>query len=113
MNEPLAHTRADFPLLSREIDGKPITWLDSASTSPKPRCVIDAVTRVYTDLTANVHRGVHVLADEATDAFESARNDIASFLNAAPGEIVFTRNSTEGINMVAAGLGLRRRTRWS
>lgn len=107
MNDPLAFTRADFPLLSRLIDGKPLTYLDSASTSPKPRCVIDAVTRVYTEMTANVHRGVHVLSDEATEAFETARQDVASFLNATPSEIVFTRNTTEGINMVAAGLGLK------
>ncbi|HEY9592935.1 MAG TPA: aminotransferase class V-fold PLP-dependent enzyme, partial [Spirochaetia bacterium] len=67
MSDPLAYTRADFPLLDRRIDGRPITYLDSASTSPKPRCVIDAVTRVYTTATANVHRGVHILADEVTD----------------------------------------------
>jgi cysteine desulfurase/selenocysteine lyase len=107
LSDLLAFTRADFPLLLRRIDGNPITWLDSASTSPKPRCVIDAVTRVYCEMTANVHRGVHVLADEVTEAFETARRDIASFLNASPSEIVFTRNSTEGINMVAAGLGFR------
>jgi cysteine desulfurase / selenocysteine lyase len=107
VTDPLAFTRDDFPLLRRTIDGRAITYLDSASTSPKPQCVIDAVTRVYTDMTANVHRGVHILADEATDAFESARSDIAAFLGAAPSEIVFTRNTTEGINLVAAGLGLR------
>jgi cysteine desulfurase/selenocysteine lyase len=105
--EPLIHTRADFPLLGHEIDGHPIVYLDSASTSPKPQCVIDAVTRVYRDLTANVHRGVHALADEATAAYESARREIASFLNASPAEIVFTRNATEGINLVAHGLGLK------
>jgi cysteine desulfurase / selenocysteine lyase len=106
MIDPLEHTRAEFPLLRRTIDEKPIIYLDSASTSPKPQCVIDAVVRVYTEQTANVHRGVHTIADEVTDAYEGARNDIASFLNAAPSEIIFTRNSTEGINLVAAGLGL-------
>jgi cysteine desulfurase / selenocysteine lyase len=106
VTDPLASTRAEFPLLRRTIDGKPIIYLDSASTTPKPQCVIDAVTRVYTEQTANVHRGVHALADEVTDAYEGARNEIASFLNAAPSEIIFTRNSTEGINLVAAGLGL-------
>jgi len=105
--EPLIRTRPDFPLLGREIDGQPIVYLDSASTSPKPQCVIDAVTRVYRDLTANVHRGVHALADEVTAAHESARREIASFLNASPAEIVFTRNATEGINLVAHGLGLK------
>ncbi len=106
--EPFAATRADFPLLARTIDGLPIVYLDSASTSPKPQCVIDAVTRVYRELTANVHRGVHALADEVTAAHEAARAEIASFLNASPAEIVFTRNATEGINLVAAGLGLGR-----
>jgi len=106
LDEPLLGTRSDFPLLKREIDGHPIVYLDSASTSPKPQCVIDEVTRVYRDLTANVHRGVHALADEVTAAHEGARREIASFLNATPAEIVFTRNATEGINLVAAGLGL-------
>jgi cysteine desulfurase / selenocysteine lyase len=106
VSDPLAFTRAEFPLLSRTIDGLPITYLDSASTSPKPLCVIDAVTDVYRRTTANVHRGVHLLADEATEAFEGARREVAAFLNASPAEIVFTRNTTEGINLVAAGIGL-------
>ena len=106
-SNPLSRTRADFPLLQRCIDGQPITHLDSASTSPKPQCVIDAVTRFYSEHTANVHRGVHVLSEEATDLFERARQEVASFINASPSEIVFTRNSTEGINLVANGLGLR------
>lgn len=104
--DPLAWTRADFPLLQRRIDGLPLTHLDSASTTPKPDCVIDAVTRYYREYTANVHRGVHVLSEETTDAFERARQEVASFINAEPSEIVFTRNSTEGINLVAHGLGL-------
>ena len=103
----LAWTRDDFPLLRRLIDGLPLTHLDSASTTPKPQCVIDAVTDYYTHHTANVHRGVHVLSEEATDLFERARQDVASFLNASPAEIIFTRNSTEGINLVAHGLGLQ------
>ena len=103
----LALTRADFPLLKRLIDGLPLTHLDSASTAPKPQCVIDAVTRFYTEHTANVHRGVHVLSEEATDAFESARQEVAALIGASPAEIVFTRNSTEGINLVAHGLGLQ------
>ena len=106
--EPLAHTRADFPLLEREIDGRPIAYLDSASTAPKPRPVIEAVLDCYRRHTANVHRGVHVLAEEASEAYEAARTEVASFLNAAPDEIVFTRNSTEGVNLVAHGLGLGR-----
>ena len=102
----LAWTRADFPLLQRRIDDRPLTHLDSASTTPKPQCVIEAVTRFYRESTANVHRGVHVLSEEATDAFERARQDVASFINASPAEIVFTRNATEGFNLVAHGLGL-------
>ena len=105
-DEPLAHTRADFPLLERTIDGRPIVYLDSASTAPKPRCVIEAVTRVLSSRTANVHRGVHALADEVTAEYEAARLAVATFLNASPSEIVFTRNATEGINLVAHGLGL-------
>jgi len=99
-------TRKEFPFLLREIDGHPIVYLDNASTTPKPQCVIDAVTQVYHDTTANVHRGVHTIADEATTAYENARREIASFLNASPAEIIFTRNATEGINIVANGLGL-------
>ena len=106
MNDRLAATRADFPLLDRLIDGRPITYLDSASTAPKPRCVIDAVSGVYAGLTANVHRGVHILADEATEAYEAARQEVAAFIGASASEIVFTRNATEGINLVASGLGL-------
>lgn len=105
--DPLSWTRADFPLLRRTIDGRTITHLDSASTAPKPQCVIDAVVDFYASHTANVHRGVHVLSEEATELFERARGEVASFLNASPAEIVFTRNATEGINLVAHGLGLK------
>jgi len=105
--DPLAWTRADFPLLARQVDGNPIVHLDSGSTAPKPQCVIDAVTRFYTDYTANVHRGVHGLSEEATENFEHARHEAASFLNASPSEIIFTRNTTEAVNLVAHGLGLK------
>ena len=106
-SDPLAWTRADFPLLNRLVDGLPITHLDSASTAPKPRCVIEAVTRFYEEHTANVHRGVHGLSEEATELFERTRHEVASFLNASPDEIIFTRNTTEAINLVAHGLGLK------
>jgi cysteine desulfurase/selenocysteine lyase len=106
MKDDLSFVRDDFPFLRREIDGNPIIYLDSASTTPKPQCVIDAVTRVYREGTANVHRGLHTLADEVTADYENARREIASFLNASPSEIIFTRNTTEGINLVASGLGL-------
>jgi cysteine desulfurase/selenocysteine lyase len=98
--------KADFPLLSREVDGMPITYLDSASTTPKPRAVIDAVTRYYTEMGANVHRGVHPLGEAATQAFERARHAVASLIGASPQEIVFTRNATESFNLVAQGMGL-------
>jgi cysteine desulfurase/selenocysteine lyase len=98
--------KAEFPLLARELDGAPITYLDSASTTPKPRAVIDAVTRYYTEIGANVHRGVHPLGEQATEAFERARHAVASLLNAQPSEIVFTRNATESLNLVAHALGL-------
>ncbi len=106
MTEPGASIRDQFPFLSREIDGHPIVFLDNASTTPKPQCVIDAVTNVYRNYTSNVHRGVHTMADEVTALYEDARREIASFINASPSEIVFTRNSTEGINIIAGGLGL-------
>lgn len=103
----LACTRRDFPLLRRTIDGQPIVYLDSASTAPKPQCVLDALVGYYTEHTSNVHRGVHGLAEETTAACERARQEVASFINAAPDEIVFTRNATEGINLVAHGLNLK------
>lgn len=106
MSVSLESTRDEFPFLQRRIDGDPIVYLDSASTTPKPRCVIDAVTRVYREGASNVHRGVHAVSDEVTAAYEDARREVASFLNASPDEIVFTRGTTEGINLVASGLGL-------
>jgi len=105
--DPLVWTRADFPLLKRQVDGHDIVHLDSASTAPKPQCVIDAVVRFYAECTANVHRGVHGLSEEATELFERTRHEVASFLNAAPDEIIFTRNTTDAINLVAHGLRLK------
>ncbi|HZS37165.1 MAG TPA: cysteine desulfurase [Polyangia bacterium] len=98
--------RDDFPLLARELDGARITYLDSASTTPKPRAVIDAVTRYYTEMGANVHRGVHPLGEASTAAYERARYAVASLIGASPTEIVFLRNATEAFNLVAQGLGL-------
>ena len=95
-----------FPLLQRELDGQPITYLDSASTTPKPKVVIDAVTRYYTEMGANVHRGVHPLGEAATAAYERARYSVAALIGALPSEIVFTRNATESFNLVAQGLAL-------
>ncbi|HTX72480.1 MAG TPA: cysteine desulfurase [Rectinemataceae bacterium] len=98
--------RADFPLLSRNIEGKPLVYLDNAATSQKPRAVIDAVSRYYSFENANVHRAIHRLGEEATSAYERARERIRSFLNAGSStEIVFTRGTTESINLVASTWG--------
>lgn len=97
--------RADFPILSRQINGKPLVYLDSGASAQKPRAVIDAMTRVMEHSYANVHRGLHTLANETTDAYEAARKSVATFINAELGEIVFTKGGTEAINLVAAGIG--------
>jgi cysteine desulfurase/selenocysteine lyase len=93
--------RQDFAILDREVNGKPLTYLDSAATSLKPRQVIEAVDAYYQNHTANIHRGIHTLSEEATEAYEAARKKIASFINASPREIIFVRNATEGINLLA------------
>ena len=101
--------RRDFPILSREIGGKPLVYLDSAATSQKPQVVIDALVAYYSDINANVHRGVHTLSQEATDAYEGGRSRVRQFINAAEDEeIIFTRGTTEGINLVAQTLGAQR-----
>ena len=97
--------RADFPILSRTVrDGKPLVYLDSGATSQRPRQVLDAERAFLEQHNAAVHRGAHQLAEEATDAYESARERIAAFVGVAPGELVFTKNATEGINLVAYAL---------
>jgi cysteine desulfurase/selenocysteine lyase len=94
--------RADFPILARTVHGKPLVYLDNAATTQKPRAVLDAISAYYTEINANVHRGVHELSARATDAYEAARERVRRFFNAASTrEIVFTRNATEGINLVA------------
>ncbi|MDR7419737.1 MAG: cysteine desulfurase [Armatimonadota bacterium] len=98
--------RGDFPLLGRTVHGKRLVYLDSAATSQKPREVLDALLRYYHEYNANVHRGVYQLAEQATAAYEEARAKLAAFLGAArPEEIVFTRGTTEAINLVAATWG--------
>lgn len=98
----VAAIREDFPILSRTVrDGRPLVYLDSGATSQKPRRVLDAEREFYERHNAAVHRGAHQLAEEATDAYEMARETIASFIGADPGEVVFTKNATEGINLVA------------
>jgi cysteine desulfurase/selenocysteine lyase len=101
--------RADgFPLLERGYDGMPFVYLDSASTTPKPREVIAAVTRYYETLGANVHRGLYPLAQATTEEYERARHRVAALIGADPAEIVFTRNATDSFNLVARALGLAR-----
>lgn len=100
------HTiRSQFPILSREIDGKPLVYLDNAATTQKPQAVIDSIVYYYSHYNANVHRGAHKLSDEATQAFESARETAAEFINAPKSnEVVWTSGTTEAINIVANGL---------
>ena len=98
--------RADFPILARSVrDGKPLVYLDSGATSQRPRQVLDAERAFVEQHNAAVHRGAHQLAEEATDAYESARARIAAFVGASAGEVVFTKNATEGINLVSYALG--------
>ncbi len=98
----LAAVRADFPILGRTTrSGKPLVYLDSAATSQKPQCVIDAEQDFYERRNAAVHRGAHQLAEEATEAYEAARAAVAGFVGVDPDEVVWTKNATEGINLVA------------
>ena len=97
--------RAQFPILKRQVNGKPLVYLDSAASAQKPRAVIDAMTAVMEGSYANVHRGLHTLANETTDAYEAARKSIAAFINAGEHEIVFTTGGTEAVNLVASGIG--------
>ena len=98
--------RAQFPILSRSVNGRPLVYLDSAASAQKPRAVIDAMTQAMEGSYANVHRGLHTLANETTEAFEAARESVARFLNAeAASNIVWTKGGTEAINLVAAGIG--------
>ena len=105
----VATVRRDFPILAREVHGKPLVYLDNAATSQKPRAVIDAITSYYETSNANVHRGVHTLSVLATELYEGAREKTRAFINAAePAEIVFVRGTTEAINLVANAFGQAR-----
>ena len=98
--------RQDFPILSREIYGKPLIYFDNAATTQKPRQVVEAVSEMYYDVNANVHRGVHFLSQQATERHETARETVRNFLNAKSAtEIVFTRGTTESLNLVASSFG--------
>ncbi|MAG56142.1 MAG: cysteine desulfurase CsdA [Planctomycetes bacterium] len=98
--------RAEFPALSRSVYGKPLVYLDNAATSQKPRCVIDAITRYYEEINSNVHRGVHKLSQDATHAYEGARETMQRFINArSPKEVIWVRGTTEAVNLVAQTYG--------
>jgi cysteine desulfurase/selenocysteine lyase len=97
--------RAQFPILARQVNGRPLVYLDSAASAQKPRAVIEAMVHAMEHSYANVHRGLHTLANETTEAYEAARQSVARFLGAEPAEIVFTKGGTEAINLVASGLG--------
>ncbi len=95
--------RQDFPILSRKVHDKPLVYLDNAATTQKPLCVLDAMRDEYLNVNANVHRGVHWMSQQATDLYEAARSRIAQFIHAnSPSEIVFTRGTTEGLNLIAS-----------
>lgn len=101
--------RKDFPILAREVNGRPLVYLDNGASAQKPRCVIEAVTQAYSMEYANVHRGLHYLSNTATDRYEAVRGTIARFLNAgSEHEIVFTSGTTEGINLVSYGWAVPR-----
>ena len=102
----VAAVRRDFPILSREVYGKPLVYLDNGASAQKPQAVIDRISKAYSEEYANVHRGLHFLSNLATDNFEAARETVRRFLNAGSSdEIVFTRSSTEAINLVAQSFG--------
>src|SRR3954467_3536470 len=106
MSLDVASIKAQFPLLHRQINGQPLVYLDSANTSQKPRCVIDTMTRFMETSYAPINRSAYRLAAEATDDYEAARAKVARFVNARhPDEIVFTKNATEGMNLVAQAWG--------
>ena len=98
--------RQDFPILSREVYKHPLVYFDNAATTQKPQCVIDAIAREYAEVNANVHRGIHYLSQQATELHEAARETVRQFINArSTSEIVFTRGTTESINLVAYSFG--------
>ena len=102
----MEHIRGQFPILSQKIDGHPLVYLDNAATTQKPKVVIDALTTFYEGSNANVKRGMHVLAERATDIYENARKRTQQFLHAKkPHEIIFTKGTTEAINLVANSYG--------
>src|SRR5579864_6982011 len=105
----VARVREDFPILAMQVHGKPLVYLDNAASAQKPKMVLDRLTQAYTSEYSNVHRGLHFLANAATEAYEGAREKLAGFLNAGRSdEIIFTRGATEAINLVAYTFGRER-----
>src|SRR3974390_2929140 len=105
----IGRIREDFPILATQVHGKPLVYLDNAASAQKPKAVLDRLQQAYTAEYANVHRGLHYLANAATEAYEGAREKVRAFLNAArPEEIVFTRSATEAVNLVAHTFGRER-----
>jgi cysteine desulfurase/selenocysteine lyase len=105
----VAKVREDFPILGLKVYGKPLVYLDNAASAQKPQAVLDRLNQAYTSEYANVHRGLHYLANAATEGYEGARETVARFLNASRHEeIVFTRGATEAINLVAQTFGRER-----
>lgn len=95
--------RQDFPILGREVYGKPLVYLDNGATTQKPLCVLDAMRDEYLNVNANVHRGVHYLSQQATDLHEAAREKVRAFINAkSTNEVIFTRGTTEALNLVVS-----------
>lgn len=108
MRHDIEKIRREFPILGRQVNGQPLIYLDNTATSQTPRRVVEAIERAYTHTKANVHRGVHSLSQQATDLQEHTRQELARFINAAePAEVIFTRGTTEAINLVATSYGSR------
>ena len=106
MSKDIHSARADFPLLKQTINDHPLVYLDNAATTQKPQVVIDALTDYYTRLNANIHRGNHSLAVLATEAYEAARRKVAGYINAEyDHEVIFTRGTTESVNLLAYTFG--------
>lgn len=102
--QQVTNIKADFPILNQEVNGKPLVYLDNGASSQKPQVVIDAITKYYTEINANIHRGVHTLSQKATDAYEAARKKLQLHFNAKHDfEVLFTKGTTDGINLVANG----------
>lgn len=105
MNFDVDKVRSDFPILQRKINGKPLIYFDNAATTQKPQVMIDAITRYYTEINANIHRGVHSLSQRSTAAYEETRDYIARLYNCKTTEVIFTKNDTESLNLIAHSLG--------